>query len=467
MKKVSLLVAACLIGALTFGLMAEAKDVKIRGMFPILKYQDNGQKDILDKIKELTGIEIEMMIPEEFDEEKLKLALAAGEIPDLMEVPGNLYPSLVEEGLFVDLKPMIEKSQYVKAAVPQSMLEAVTRNGKIYGVPIQNPGGCVGYYRQDWLNKLGLTVPTTYEELVDVMRAFTFNDPDGDGKDNTYGYTTLVNDDFDNYNRLIFQNASVGFFPKDGVWVDGFLEPEMEGALGRLKSLYDEGLIDPQFITTKKTSEARSKLIEGKAGIFEYWAGEWGMNLDEYTKKVDPKNAIASMPPLKGMQYKIRRPVIWGITVKADDPQLIFDQIIEGLFDKGPRQIVWTYGLEGIHWVKEDGVGKFLPTKVDPEREFKKARIPRELQLNDMEYIVPLDPRVKASMDNFKPAWQEQYPPTSEAYAKYWGDIMNLKKEVVLKVVTGDYSIQEGMKIYKDKATKEFKLAQILEKLNR
>lgn len=467
MKKVSLLVVVCLVSALMLVNVAQAKDAKIQVMIQLLKYKDNGQQEILDKIKELTGIEMEMMIPEEFREEPVKLALAAGEVPDMMEVPGNLYPSLVEEGLFVDLKPMIENSQFVKDAVPQSMLDAVTRDGKIYGVPIHNPGGCVGYFRKDWLDKLGLELPTTYEELVEVMRAFTFNDPDGDGKDNTYGYTTLVNNDFDNYNRLIFQDAVVGFVPKDGVWVDGFLEPEMVEALGRLKSLYDEGLIDPQFITAKKTSEARSKLIEGKVGIFEYWAGEWGMNLDEYTKKVDPSNEIISIPPLEGMQYKVRRPVIWAITVKAEDPQLIFDQIFEGLFDKGPRQTVWTYGLEGMHWVKEDGVGKFLPTKVDPTRTFKKARIPRELQLNDMEYVVPLDPRVKASMANFSPTWQEQYPPTSEAYAKYWGDIMNLKKEVVLKVVTGDYEIKEGLQIYKEKATKEFKLAKILEELNK
>lgn len=466
MKKLSAIVVVCLLSALAG--FADAKDIKIKAMMPILKYQDNGQQAILDKVKELTGVEIEMMIPEEFDEEKTKLALAAGEIPDMMEVPGNLYPTLIDEGLFIDLKPMIENSKFAKAAIPQVMLDAVTRkDGKIYGMPVQHPGGCVGYLRKDWLDKLGLEIPKTYDEFVEVLRAFTFKDPDGDGKDNTYGYTTLVNNDFDNYNRLIFQDAVVGFLPKNGEWVDGFLEPEMEAALGRLKSLYDEGLVDPQFITAKKTSEARSKLIEGKVGVFEYWAGEWAMNLDEYTKKVNPENAIVSMPPLEGMQYKIRRPVVWSITVTAEDPQVIFDQIFDGLFDKGERQTVWTYGLEGMHWVKEGDSAKFLPTKVDPKRIFKKARFSRELQLNDMPLIVPLDSRVTASMANFTNTWQEEYPPTSATYSKYWGDIMNLKKEVVLKIVTGDYGINEGLQAYKEKAEKEFKLAKILEELNK
>ncbi|MBO1722884.1 sugar ABC transporter substrate-binding protein, partial [Extibacter sp. GGCC_0201] len=43
--------------------------------------------------------------------------------------------------------------------------------------------------RQDWLDNLGLYMPTTAEELLDVMRAFTFDDPDGNGKDDTYGFT--------------------------------------------------------------------------------------------------------------------------------------------------------------------------------------------------------------------------------------------------------------------------------------
>jgi putative aldouronate transport system substrate-binding protein len=370
--------------------------------------------------------------------------------------------------MLVDLTEMIENSKYVKAGVPQSMLDAVARDGKIYGMPFQNPGGCVGYIRQDWLDKLGLEIPTTYEEFVEVLRAFTFNDPDGDGEDNTYGYTTLVNNDFDNYSRLVMQDAVIGFRPNaDGVWADGFLEPQMVDALGRLKSLYDEGIMDPTFITAKSTGESRSKLIEGKVGIWEYWAGEWGMNLDEYSKKVDPNNVIAPMPPLAGMTYKVRMPSVWTITVKAKDPQLIFDQLFESFFDKGERQTLWTYGLEGMHWVKEDGVGKFLPTKVDPTRGFKKVWVARELQLNDMEYVVPLDPRVAKSMASFKPTWQEIIPPPSDAYIKYCGDILELKKETILKIVTGEYaSIEEGLKTYEEKAMKEFKLATILEELN-
>ena len=43
------------------------------------------------------------------------------------------------------------------------------------------------FIRQDWLDNLGLKMPTTIEELKEVARAFTEDDPDGNGQNDTYG----------------------------------------------------------------------------------------------------------------------------------------------------------------------------------------------------------------------------------------------------------------------------------------
>ena len=44
--------------------------------------------------------------------------------------------------------------------------------------------------RQDWLDNLGLDMPETFEEFKEVMRAFTEDDPDGNGVDDTYGFVS-------------------------------------------------------------------------------------------------------------------------------------------------------------------------------------------------------------------------------------------------------------------------------------
>ena len=44
------------------------------------------------------------------------------------------------------------------------------------------------FIRKEWLDKLNLQMPKTLDDLLNVAKAFTFRDPDGDGKVDTYGF---------------------------------------------------------------------------------------------------------------------------------------------------------------------------------------------------------------------------------------------------------------------------------------
>ena len=55
--------------------------------------------------------------------------------------------------------------------------------------PDRDASGLAGY--------LGLSYPQTLDEMKDVMLAFTNDDPDGDGQNNTYGYTAEKPGQFD------------------------------------------------------------------------------------------------------------------------------------------------------------------------------------------------------------------------------------------------------------------------------
>ena len=41
--------------------------------------------------------------------------------------------------------------------------------------------------RVDWLKNLGLEMPTDLDSLYDVLYAFTYDDPDGNGQQDTVG----------------------------------------------------------------------------------------------------------------------------------------------------------------------------------------------------------------------------------------------------------------------------------------
>ena len=57
-----------------------------------------------------------------------------------------------------------------------------TGEGRIYMIPnVLTYPLCSGMIRQDWLDELGLSMPETQDELVEVLKAFRDQDPNGNG----------------------------------------------------------------------------------------------------------------------------------------------------------------------------------------------------------------------------------------------------------------------------------------------
>ena len=349
----------------------------------------------------LTDIELEVIKPPHNQyAEVLGAAVMAGDLPDLMELWDTQYTAYVQSGHLLSLDEFIAKNPNMKS-IPKEYYEVYrAKDGKIYGFPTYKGGGCVTYIRKDWLDKLGLAIPKTWDEYVNVLRAFTFNDPNGTGRRDTIGLTMpfqVPAAEFDYYNRFIMQNAYFGFQYKDGRWVDGFSQPEMRAALQRWVDLYKEGILDREFFTDN-TSRVRSKLMEGQAGVLEHWTGTWASRLDESAKNIDPKADLISINVIQGAHYINRVGPLLAITKNTKSPQAVFDNIIGMMWDKGAGQVLWTYGVEGLHWAKQGGSAVMLAQPSNPDRPFNKAYIDPYLSLNDMEPLVAQNPKERQSI---------------------------------------------------------------------
>ena len=117
---------------------------------------------------------------------KINTAAASNSLPDIFMVSRDTWYKLVQAGLIAkvdDLLPLMPVRTASHYSDPDRNRLA-TVDGSMYGLP--DPGampmtdGLV--IRQDWLDKLKLTAPTTMDEFLTVAKAFTFDDPDGDGK---------------------------------------------------------------------------------------------------------------------------------------------------------------------------------------------------------------------------------------------------------------------------------------------
>ena len=105
-------------------------------------------------------------------------------------VRDNKMPVLIQaidSGMFWDLTDYIP--QYPNLSLMNEQIKRNTAyNGRNYGLYRAVDFARSGWlYRQDWADKLGISAPTNIEELRAMITAFTTQDPDGNGKDDTFG----------------------------------------------------------------------------------------------------------------------------------------------------------------------------------------------------------------------------------------------------------------------------------------
>lgn len=250
------------------------------------------------------------------EETKLSTAIMSGDYPDIIKSKVADYKNYAESGVIADITDVYEKyaSDELKAYMNfdgGKALDSLKIDGKLYGLPIiSNPysGANMMFIRQDWLDNLGLSMPETMEDLQAVAHAFTYDDPDGNGKNDTYGLALdgikVINTSVGNMDP--FFNAFGVYLGKNGMsyvtddsgnitWgganVDG-----MKSALQLLQDMYKDGSLAKDFITMDDQSvfeEAGS----GRAGI---WFGPlWGgMNpaIDAAKNNVNAHIVAAEVP---------------------------------------------------------------------------------------------------------------------------------------------------------------------------
>lgn len=185
--------------------------------------------------------------------QKINITIATGELPDIMSVTATQMVQLAEADLIADISDVYEAyaADFTKETLTQEGDDpflAASIDGKMYGLPVT--GGSVDsvdlmWIRQDWLDKFGLEIPQTMDELLTVIDKFTNEDPDGDGENNTYGIGVAGSPNVfgGGYGGLKGFFNAYGAYPtiwveKDGQLVYGATQPECKEALATLADLY-------------------------------------------------------------------------------------------------------------------------------------------------------------------------------------------------------------------------------------
>lgn len=204
-------------------------------------------------------------------EQKLNGLFAAGEAPELvLEYAPQIKNTLIDQGLLRPIDDMIEQYSTTYKEILQRypiLRKAGTgKDGRLYQFGRINetvPMRAV-FIRTDWLERLHLDIPRTTEELLQVAKAFTEQDPDGNGKRDTYGIAlagvsgSVINE--------MFGLIQPDYVVSGGQLVHGW--DNIEAAIAFKKRIYDEGLADREFWNDKNGYRARQDFLRGRIGIF-------------------------------------------------------------------------------------------------------------------------------------------------------------------------------------------------------
>ncbi|WP_433796522.1 extracellular solute-binding protein [Actinoplanes sp. CA-252034] len=243
-------------------------------MSPLFGTAPDPNGEIQKGVEALIGKKLDISwVPDADYRDKVNVTLGSNNIPDVMILneKSPTFAKTAEAGAFWDLTGKLDKYPNLKPADPQTG-KNVQVNGKTYSIyrvrPLLRSAVSV---RKDWLAKVGLPLPESVPDLYNVAKAFTEQDPDGNGRKDTYG---LI---IPKWNPVYASGSPYDIFEtwfgapsawgeRGGRLVPGFDTDEFFAANRELKKWVDEGLVNPDFATLD-TANWMDPFVQGKGGI--------------------------------------------------------------------------------------------------------------------------------------------------------------------------------------------------------
>lgn len=239
-----------------------------------------GEDDmVLAELEKRTGVDIEMIgVLAGTDEVTTKLStmLAGGEVPDIMWVSLSQAQELKDAGMLANVSDVLN-------AVAPNVIEET--GDTLYDVPLNSEGEVYmipnmkeGYVRNlnvraDWLENLNMEMPTDLESYREMLNAFTYDDPDGDGKDDTIGLEFCM--------AHVPNQAWVSVFGaygiaagkeielEDGSVTEWVKHPRFMEAMTYIREVMADGVCEPEYVSLPSLTSFEN-LWTGVSGVLEW-----------------------------------------------------------------------------------------------------------------------------------------------------------------------------------------------------
>src|SRR5690625_512510 len=227
---------------------------------------------VLKEIERAADVELNIeLVPDNNYADKLNTAFATETFPQIVLVgmqQFNQFKEAIRDGQFWEIGPYLGDYENL-SKLKDEILENTKIDGKIYSLYQGRPLSRQGLiYRKDWADNLGLEAPTNLEEFFEMARAFTEDDPDGNGEDDTIGLTDRGDLIYGAFKTIAsWHHTPNNWGEKDGELLPEFMFEEYVDTMKFIRELRDNGYMNQDFIVTSKEDQ-QALFKNGTAGIY-------------------------------------------------------------------------------------------------------------------------------------------------------------------------------------------------------
>jgi ABC-type glycerol-3-phosphate transport system substrate-binding protein len=206
-------------------------------------------------------------------ETTLSTRFAAGDYPDTIIIGGYnaLIQQLYDSGLVLDATTVMRYMPNFAQYFTGNFANYIRYKNAYPGAPrypIQGDWG--NFVRKDWLAKLNIQMPKTLDELLTYARRVTNEDPDGNGKKDTWFAGGAGNGtSFGMLGGLRAYFGDAQYNVKNGKINHMVVDGSQKNYLAFLKTLNDEGLLAPDWYTVDWES-FKAYSLNGRVGFVNY-----------------------------------------------------------------------------------------------------------------------------------------------------------------------------------------------------
>ena len=322
------------------------------------------------KLEGITGVDIELIITQTATtNQKLQTLIAGGNIPDIIGATLNEAQSndLCMQGAFAAVEDYIDvmpnfKKIFVDNKENNWIFDAyAAADGKLYSVNSYDVARDINHtfmYRKDIFDKHGIKMWTNPDEFYAAMKKLKEIYPD------SMPYTSKMTDQ-------IFSRWAPGwgikahepyFDEADNTWKYSDTDPKYKVMLDFMKKLYDEGLMDPEFLTNTQSAWTQKMAQKDKAFVTFDWIDRMTM-FKEQTKETLPEYDLRFANPVGPEQTYAESSkvgVAKHVKKQSEDREKVCFQLLDFMYSPFGTELM-TMGIEGeTYELDENGMAKYI-----------------------------------------------------------------------------------------------------------